>query len=133
MPQLQEIAHTADTITIEFLHALDGNSIDEFIAIDSFEFELLGTGIEPPTLVAPLFITDVDGSGLPDQVGITFGSTDGMLYDVERSSDLTDFAVISPAVGVAATGASTTFVDTAVPADAQRLFYRVRERAASAQ
>lgn len=72
-----------------------------------------------------LEITDIDLVAIPGQVRLTFNSTNGASYSIERSTDLAEDSWQELNDNVASEGEVTTYADTTVPVGATKLFYRV--------
>ena len=60
-------------------------------------------------------------------VTVTWSSTAGAQYTVERSADLGATAWTSLTTNLAATGASTSYTDSTLPANTARMFYRIKQ------
>jgi hypothetical protein len=74
----------------------------------------------PPA--TPFDITGVSVSA--GQITLTWSSSPGLNYRVQRSTDLTGWQDLDPLVPGA--GSSTPFTDTTLPGNTRRVFYRVR-------
>ena len=115
------IEHTADNLTLSFIHGLNSDANDEGLAIDSFVLKLIGAtpGVE-------FEITDVTYSDDPRSVSITWPSVSGQTFGVDRSLDLQDWSELDDGVE-ADEGETTTFTDENIPPEADRAYYRVRQ------
>ena len=73
-------------------------------------------------------VTSVATGPGPDQVTLTWNSEAGFRYDIEASSDLTNWQSLATAITAAAATTTRTVTDPQQPGDGRR-FYRVRLRA----
>ena len=80
-------------------------------------------GTDPNNSASAFRVTLLAPAGA-NAMTITWQSAAGKNYTVERSLDLQFFSTVSGTV--AATGSQTSFTDSAVPAGATKVFYRVR-------
>lgn len=87
----------------------------------------------PPVSAAGFSISTITRNAANGQVTVTWPSQTGQTYDVLASTSMTSasWQTLTPAAGVAGTGAALSFTDTtfapASPVKA-RVFYRVRQR-----
>ncbi|MGK0184237.1 MAG: hypothetical protein ACI9R3_000003 [Verrucomicrobiales bacterium] len=112
------IAHTADTLTLSFIHGMDGASDDEGIAIDSLKLQLLNVTEKVDFMIGSLSIGDANA------VTLSWNSADGKTYGIDRTVDFSDWGEVAD--GVTSEGSETSFTDTTVPAGAKEAYYRVR-------
>ena len=115
------IAHTADTLTVSFIHGLNSASDDEGIAIDSLKLQLLNVTEKVDFAISDISISDTNA------VTLKWNSAGGKTYGVDRSFNLesaNDWDELAD--GVESGGAETSFTDSAIPAGTPRAFYRVR-------
>lgn len=77
-----------------------------------------------PAPAAPFAITSISGGPGTGQVTITWNSTAGASYRVQRSTNLATWPDLGQVIPSA--GASTSFTDTSLPAGEPGVFYRVR-------
>lgn len=112
------IAHTADSLTLTFIHGMDGAPDDEGIAIDSLKLQLLNVTERVDFAISDLSISDTNA------VTLMWNSADGKTYGVDRSFDLQDWGEVAD--GVSSDGSSTSFTDETVPAGTEEAYYRVR-------
>lgn len=87
----------------------------------------------PPVSTAGFDITSLTRNAANGQVTLTWPSQTGLTYDVLASESMAagSWQTLTPAAGVAGTGAALTFTDTTfapAPPAKQRVFYRVRQR-----
>ncbi len=80
-------------------------------------------GTDPRNPASSFRVTSLAPAG-PGAMMIAWQSVAGKNYTVERSVDLQSFATVSGSVPAA--GAQTSFTDSAMPAGAPKIFYRVR-------
>ena len=85
------------------------------------EIAFPSTGSVQPTV--PLVITGLSRDPVTGAVALTFSSEAGKTYTIKRSSTLATWTDL--AVGVPATGATTTYTDSDLPPASGVLFYRV--------
>ena len=76
----------------------------------------------PPT--TPFAITNLTGGPASGQVTLTWSSTAGTNYRVQRSTNLAAWTPVGSVVP--GTGATTSFTDSALPAGSPGVFYRVQ-------
>lgn len=97
-------------------------------ALSQAEIEQVMSGgvgsLGAPTPSTPFVITSFTGGPSTGSVTLTWTSTAGANYRVQRSTTLVDW----PALGqvVPSAGASTSFTDTTLPAESPNVFYRVQ-------
>lgn len=84
-----------------------------------------GPGTAPPVTGPNFSITSLTRSPAAGQVTLTWDSVAASVYRVQRSNDLANWDSLTP--DVTAAGASSSFTDTALPANASRIFYRVKK------
>ena len=81
--------------------------------------------LSTPPPANPFAITSITGGPSAGQVTLVWTSTAGASYRVHRSTNLTGWSALGQVVPGA--GASTSFTDTALPAGAAQVFYRVEK------
>lgn len=113
------IEHTADSITITFVHGLNSDPADEGIAIDSFQLKLLNASAPVEFEITGIGVDSAGGV-----VNVTWNSLSNRTYGVDRSFDLRNWDELAD--GVESGGAETTYPDAAVPAGTVEAYYRVR-------
>ncbi|MES2706849.1 MAG: LamG-like jellyroll fold domain-containing protein [Verrucomicrobiota bacterium] len=133
----------ADVLPVDFTEfTVGGNSAGELIngLVDDFAFfaealtesqiAQLAAGASPPSLILPALppgpdITSVIFNNGTRTLSLTWVSSAGKQYKVERSSDLVTWMTVAPAHPSG--GASTTYSDGSLPGTVTRYFYRVSE------
>lgn len=98
------------------------------VALDPTFIERLAAGGSPLGTAPPpserIEVRSVTFNAQARSVTLTFSSTAGKTYTVERSDDLSTWTAAGP--NLTATGESTEFTDSAIPDTAGRRYYRVR-------
>ena len=110
------IEHTAETLTVTFVHGLNSSADDEAIAIDSFLLKLLN--VRPDEVFQ---ITSLVTDPATNAVTIEWNAVNGKTYTVERSLDVQVFDELADGVE------GGTYEDTSVPAGTREAYYRVKE------
>ncbi|CAN5154507.1 hypothetical protein BH23VER1_BH23VER1_14340 [soil metagenome] len=111
-----EIPHTADSITVTFIHGLNDGGIDESISIDAFTLTLLG-------VPSDLRILGVDFDEVTG-VSLVFTSMPGEFFRIERSTDLLEWTPLEDPYPASPAGETTQFADSDPPPGG-KVFYRV--------
>ncbi|MDB6134096.1 MAG: hypothetical protein JWM59_2339 [Verrucomicrobiales bacterium] len=115
----------------------DGETVNGYVddfafyaeALTEAQIGQLAAGASPPSLLvtsgpAPV-ITAVTFNSVTRSLQISWGSVAGKTYKIERSSNLTTWSTVNPAL--ASGGATTTYTDGNLPTSATRYYYRVSE------
>ena len=113
------IAHTAETLTVTFVHGLNSGFGDEGIGIDSLELKLLNVSER-----VEFAITDLAINSETNAVTIKWNSASNQTYGVDRSFNLEAWDELAD--GVESGGAETSYEDTDVPDGTREAYYRVR-------
>ena len=111
------IAHSAETLTVTFVHGLDSNFDDEGLGIDSLELKLLNVTEKVEFAINGISVGDANA------VTITWNASAGKTYGVDRSLNLSEtnnWDELADGVDVG------TFTDNSVPAGTREAYYRVR-------
>ena len=111
------IAHSAETLTVTFVHGLNSNFDDEGLGIDSLELKLLNVTEEVAFAINGISV------GNANAVTINWNASVGKTYGVDRALNLSEansWDELADGVGVG------TFTDNSVPAGTREAYYRVR-------
>ena len=113
------IAHSAETLTVTFVHGLNSGAEDESMGIDSLELKLLNVTEKVEFEITDLAINDENGN-----VTITWNSSSNQTYGVDRSVNLQSWDELADGVGSG--GSETSYVDDNVPDGTREAYYRIR-------